>query len=125
MQLDDLEPIIEILPEGATCDTVGEIAIGSGHDAHVHAPALVLSDAPDLALLERSQEFDLHTGRDLADFVEQQSPTVGGLEQTRSILGRASERTARMPKSSLSSSASVMAPQLMAMKGPADRVESS
>ena len=96
VQLDDLEPVVEILPEGAAGDPVGEVAVGGGHDAHVDLPALVLADAPDLPLLERPQELDLHARRDLADLVQQQRPAVGRLEQARPVLGRAGEGAARV-----------------------------
>ena len=65
-------------------------------DAHVDPPALVLAHAPDLPLLQRAQQLDLHAGRDLADFVEQQRPAVGRLEQARAVLRRAGERAARV-----------------------------
>ena len=71
MQLDDLEPVVEVLPEGAARHPVGKVAVGGGQDAHVDVPALVLSDAPDLPLLQCAQELDLHPRRDLADLVEQ------------------------------------------------------
>src|SRR4029079_12901306 len=77
-------------------DAAREIAVRRGDDAYVDAPALVLADAADLALLQRAQQLDLYGGRNLADLVEQQRPTVGGLEQAGSILRRACERTARM-----------------------------
>ena len=35
VQLDDLEPVVEVLAEGAARDAVGEVAVGGGHDAHV------------------------------------------------------------------------------------------
>ena len=77
---------------------MGEVAVGGGHDAHVDLAALVLADAPDLPLLQRPQELDLHARRDLADLVEQQRPAVGRLEQARPVLGRAGERAARVPE---------------------------
>ena len=86
VQLDDLEPVVEVLPEGAARDAVGEVAVGGGQDAHVDPPALVLADAPDLPLLQRAQELDLHARRDLADLVQQQRPAVGRLEQARPVL---------------------------------------
>src|SRR3954462_13089715 len=96
MQLDDLEAVVEVLPEVAARDAVGEIAVGGGHDAYVDAPALVLADAANLALLQRPQQLDLHTRGDLADFVEQQRAAVRRLEQPGTVDGRARERAARV-----------------------------
>jgi len=56
----------------------------------------LFSDAADLVLLQRAQQLDLHRGGHLADLVEQQRPAAGSLEQARSVLRRAGERTARM-----------------------------
>jgi hypothetical protein len=96
VQLDHLEPVVEILPEIAAGHAVGQVAVGGSHHAHVDLAALVLADAPDLPLLQRSQELDLHARRNLADLVEQQRPAVGGLEQARPILRRARERAPRV-----------------------------
>src|SRR3954464_7196534 len=96
MQLDDLEPVVEVLPEIASRDAVGEIAVGGGHDAYVDAPALVLADASNLALLQGPQELDLHGGGHLADFVEQQRSAVRRFEQPWAVAGRARERASRM-----------------------------
>ena len=96
MQLHDLEPVVEVLAKGAARDPVSQVAVGGGHHAHVDPSALVLAHAPDLPLLQGSQELDLHAGRDLADFVEQQRAAVGRLEQPRSVRSRAGERAPRV-----------------------------
>jgi hypothetical protein len=48
VQLDDLEPVVEILPEGAVCDPMGQVAVGGGQNAHIHRSAFALPDATDL-----------------------------------------------------------------------------
>jgi hypothetical protein len=65
VQLDDLEPVVEILPEGAVCDPVGQVAVGGGQNTHIHRSALALPDPTDLPLLKHPQELDLHAWRDL------------------------------------------------------------
>ena len=89
VQLDDLEPVVEVLAEGAARDAVGEVAVGGRDDAHVDPPVLVLADAPDLPLLQHAQQLDLHARRDLADLVEEQRAAVRRLEQPRPVRGRA------------------------------------
>ena len=71
MQLDDLEPVVEVLPEGAVCNSVGQVAVGGGQNAHIHGSALALPDPTNLPLLKHPQELDLHARRDLTDLVQQ------------------------------------------------------
>ena len=96
VQLDHLEPIVQVLAKSAARNSVGQLAVGGGQHAHVDPAALVLAHAADLALLQRAQQLDLHAGRDLAHFVEQQRAAVGRLEQARSVLRRARERPSRV-----------------------------
>ena len=70
MQLDDLEPIVEILSETSARHAVGKVAVGRGQDADVNLAAPVLADATDLSLLQCAQKLDLHARRDFADLVE-------------------------------------------------------
>jgi hypothetical protein len=92
VQLDDLEPVVEILPEGAARDTLGEVPVGRRQDAHVDPSVLGLADPADLPLLEGAQQLHLHARRDLPDLVEKKGPHVGRLEQARPVMGRAGER---------------------------------
>ena len=94
MQLDHLETVVKILAKAAARHAVGQVAVGGGQHANVDLAVLVFADAPDFALLQRSQELDLHTRRDLADFIEQQRPAIGRLEEARTVLRRARERAA-------------------------------
>jgi hypothetical protein len=87
--------------------------------ANVHLAALVLADAPDLALLQHPQQLDLHAGRDLADLVEQQGAPLAASNSPGGPWVAPVNAPRTCPNSSLSSSVSVMAPQLTAMNGPA------
>src|SRR5262249_13402364 len=58
-----------------------QIAVAGGDDVDVDGPAVCAADGPDFAGLQRVEEFGLHVGGKLADFVEKQSATVGDLKQ--------------------------------------------
>ena len=70
----------QIRPEPSAADLFGEIAIGCGDDAHVHANRLAAADRLELLFLEHAQELDLGLERQLADLVEEQRSAVGDLE---------------------------------------------
>ena len=67
-------------------------------DANVHPSRAILADAANLALLEDTQQLHLHRRREIADFVEQERPEVGRLEEPDAVLGRARERAADVPE---------------------------
>src|SRR5215217_9463858 len=56
------------------------------------------TDAPNLSLLERAQEFRLHADIELPDLVEKQRPAIGDLKQTFLLGMRASERSLLVSK---------------------------
>jgi hypothetical protein len=75
------------------------------------------SDRANLTLLQRPEELDLEGGRNLADFVQENGPTIRALEETGVILNGTGESAARWPKSSLSRSSSGSAPQFSTTNG--------
>jgi hypothetical protein len=77
VQFDNLEAVVEILPEVAVGNPVGKIAVGGGNDTCIHRPALVLTDSTDFPLLKHAQQLDLHASRDLTYLVEQQCSPAG------------------------------------------------
>ena len=125
MQLDDLEPVVEVLPEGAACDAVGEVAVGRGDDAHVDRRLLF----SPTRRISRSWS----ARRSLTCMPGETSPTSSSSSVPLFAASNSPGRSCvapvnaprACPKSSLSRSVSVMAPQLTAMNGPAARVDSS
>jgi len=86
--LDNPETIVQILTKPRGMHVREEIAIGGREDTHVDGPRPILTDAAHLPFLQHRQQFHLHGGRNIADFVEEQRAAVGSLEQTRAILRR-------------------------------------
>src|SRR6476619_120831 len=92
----DVDAVIEVVAEGSLVDGGLEIDVGRGHKPHVDSPALVLSDATDLAGFERAQQLGLKRRRHRADLVEEQRAAGGVLDETRTGARRARKGATRM-----------------------------
>ena len=91
-EVDDVEPVVEILAEVAGADLLLQVAVGRGDDADVDLLRLALADALELALLEHPQQLDLQLGAHAGDFVEEDGAAVGGLEAAGLVLDGPGER---------------------------------
>ena len=80
VDVDDVEPVVEVLAEAPGADLVLEDAVGRGDDADVDLLGLAVADAEDDALLQRAQQLHLQVERQLADLVEEERAAVGRLE---------------------------------------------
>ena len=78
--LDDSEPVIQVLAKLAFGDPRGKRRVRGREDAHVDRDAGPAADALDLALLEHAQELRLERQRHVADLVQEERPAVGGLD---------------------------------------------
>ena len=92
------QPEVEVLPKSARRDVVGQHSVRGGNHSNVNEALGRLAEAPHVAILEASQEPRLDRRRDLRDFVEEQSATVGGGNEAARVLGRAGERALPMPE---------------------------
>ena len=62
---DDVEPVVQVLPEPAVRDELPQVAVGRGDDAHVDLDRLrVRPSALELALLQHAQQLGLELERD-------------------------------------------------------------
>lgn len=93
LNLDDAQAIVKSFTKPRRPDLLHEIASRGGDDTRRHRAVPVLTDAPDLPLLERPEQLHLHRRRD-CDLVEQQRAAVHRLEEAHAVLGRAGEGTA-------------------------------
>jgi hypothetical protein len=91
-QGEDVDPMIEILPERAFLDELIEVAMSGHDDADVDRDGAVATHTLDLPLLEHAQELGLHDHGHVADFVEEEGAVVGLLELADVAGGRAGER---------------------------------
>src|SRR5437870_12234563 len=82
MDADDVESIVEVVPERLRLDGAGEVAVGGGEHAEVDVDRPVVSHAPDRSLLEDPQELGLDARRRLTDLVEEQGSAGRLFEQS-------------------------------------------
>src|SRR5581483_2508507 len=78
--LDDVEPVIEVLAELVGTHGSLEIAIGGGNEPHIRIDDLLATDARELPVLEHVKELRLQPERHLADLVEEERALIGRLE---------------------------------------------
>ena len=69
VEVQDVEPVEEVLAEGSGLDVGLEVAVGGGQDPDLDLDLLRAPDRSHPALLENPQELDLHGGCQLADLV--------------------------------------------------------
>jgi len=74
------------------------VARRRGEDARVHPARLLIADSPDFTLLQDAQQLCLQSERQLADFVEENRPAVGGLEESSLVHARPGECAAHVPE---------------------------
>src|SRR6266545_4743290 len=82
LDLDDVDPVIQLLPELSLDRRVAQIAVGRGHEAHVHVHERRAPHAPYLALLERPKELHLQPHGQLGDLVEEERAVIRHLHET-------------------------------------------
>ena len=75
-----------------------QVPVRRRHDSHIDAPRDVLADAPQLPVLNDTQEFGLGAQRQLADLVKKQRAGVRLLEHPGALGDSARERAPRVPE---------------------------
>ena len=118
VDVEDVEPVVEVVPELAQRHRLPERAVGGGDDPDVHLDRLDAAHPEEGAALQHPEQLDLGGRRDLADLVEEDGPGVGQLEPAEPPLGGAGEGALLVAEQlRLSSSVSGSAAQLTAMNG--------
>src|SRR5262245_17381743 len=88
----DVEPLVQIVAEGAARDGLPEVRVGRGDEPDVDLDRARAADALDLALLEHPQELHLEVGPQGADLVEEQGAPLCQLELSELPLVGSGER---------------------------------
>src|ERR1017187_5940689 len=78
--VDDVDSVVEILPEAAAGDLGLEVAVGRGDEADIDAERGVGSDGLEASILQDTQELGLRRQWQLTELVEEQRPAVRDLE---------------------------------------------
>src|SRR5438445_4459933 len=95
---DDVEPVVQVLPEDTILDGVLQVAVGGGDEPHVGLHVLGVAHPPDLAGLDRPEEFDLEEGRDLGDLIEEKGAPFPRREEADLVCHRAREGAPDVPE---------------------------
>ncbi len=90
--VEDIEAVVEVLPEVARFHRYFKIRIGGRDDPRVNRNGLVPTDTLDGTLLEEPQQVDLQVLGQIADFVEEQGAAVGRFNETNLALVSIRER---------------------------------
>src|SRR5208282_287620 len=72
--------VIEVGAEAAAGDAGLKLLVGGGNQANIEGCGMDAAEGAQLALLDDAQELDLSRGREIADLIEEESATLGGLE---------------------------------------------
>src|SRR5262245_35027175 len=78
-----IQPVEQILAEGARLNHGAQVAIGCGDEPDVDAVRRGRTDTLYLPLLDRAQQLGLHVQRQFADFVKEQRAAMCDLEASR------------------------------------------
>jgi hypothetical protein len=81
VDLDHLQPVVEVGAEAAFGHLVGQAPVGGGDDAHVHRDLLLAAHRADAPVLQHAQQRGLQRQRQVADLVEEQRAALGIDEQ--------------------------------------------
>ena len=94
VEVEHVEPVEEILSEGALFDIGAEIPVRRRHDPDVELDFTGSAHRSNPVLLEHAQEFRLHGRGQLADLVEQEAAALGIDKEPGMIADRAGEGAA-------------------------------
>ena len=86
LDLDALQPVIEILAEPAFLNELLQVLMRGRHQTHVHGDRPPAAHPGHLALLEHPQQPHLKAGLHVADLVQEEGAAVGQLELARARL---------------------------------------
>jgi hypothetical protein len=93
---DHVQAVKQILAKTPGFHLFAQVAIRCGQHADVGMAGLRLPHPLILAILQEAQKLRLDFKRKLADFVEEQRPSLGGRDFSQRVANRARERTADM-----------------------------
>jgi hypothetical protein len=94
MQLNHLQPVVQVGPELAVPEEGLERSIRGGDDPDVHRNGPVAAELGHGMILQDVKQLGLQNRRHLADFVEHQGPAISELELAGARCVRAGKRAA-------------------------------
>src|SRR4051812_19919309 len=85
---EDVQAVIQVLPELALADRHSGIAVRRRDDADIHLDRIRSADALELVLLKHAEKFDLNVERNFADLIQENRPSVGQLKAAQAPADR-------------------------------------
>ena len=80
-ELDHIQAIVQRPSERSLVHRFGQIFVRRGNDPNIHSDVPQSTQAPEGLAFEHSQQLGLNSIRQLADFVQENGPLIGQLEQ--------------------------------------------
>ena len=96
VDVDDVQPVEEVIAEFLLLDLLCEILVGRAHDPDVDLDGERRADPLDLSFLQHTEKLRLHRQAHLADLIKEDGALVGELEATPPLRHRAGERALLM-----------------------------
>jgi hypothetical protein len=81
MNIDYVQPVKEIFPEGAALAGCLEVNVRGGYITHIHVHMTHSADPHDLSFLEDPQYLCLEQHRNIADLIKKDRPAVSLFEK--------------------------------------------
>jgi hypothetical protein len=113
----DVEAVVQIFAEGAARDGFFQVSVGGGHETHVYLDRTRPAQSHEGALFKDAQKFGLYARRHGGDLVEEQRASMRALKQAFLAAPASVKAPGSNPNSSLSSSVSGSAAQLISSSG--------
>ena len=85
LQLNPFDSVVEVRPKSSLLYKAEQIPVCSKNQPDVNIPILCFTDAADFLVFQSSQEFDLCLIWHVPDFVQKQSSSGSGFQQTFSF----------------------------------------
>src|SRR5690242_18617665 len=98
LQLHHVQSKKQVLTESPVANGGFQVAVRSRDDAQIDAHALCGSHGPNLAFLQRTQQFRLQVDRKIADYVQENGAPISRLQQTRTSVLCPREGALRVPE---------------------------
>ena len=83
LDVDDIEPVVEVLPKVPGLDELRQVPAGGRDDPHVHRHRAGAPHRLHLPLLEGPEDLGLHIQGHVADLIQKEGAAVGQLELAR------------------------------------------
>src|SRR5690606_29216848 len=98
LDLDDVDPVEQVLPEAACGDQLRQVDVARQDDAHIRLARGMAADWFVDLFLEHAQQLDLHRRAGGVDFVEEQRPSLGRGKPAGLVTGGAGESAFYVPE---------------------------